>query len=101
MADIMKSFICHMDGLSKAAMADAAAKAMAEHCDKRMEKMHRIFRKIKEKAHDGQGGSVGYALNCLAQIEKLAEIPLHQMRSGAAQMDRQQRVGHSRKRGSL
>lgn len=37
MADILKTFVKHMNGLSKAAVADAAAKAMAEHCDKRIE----------------------------------------------------------------
>lgn len=38
MADIMKQFIRHMDGMAKFRVANAAAKAMAEHCDKRIAK---------------------------------------------------------------
>lgn len=37
MADILKQIVKHMDGVNKAAVADAAAKAMAEHCDGRIE----------------------------------------------------------------
>lgn len=36
MADILKTVVRHMDGVHKAAVADAAAKAMAEHCDRRI-----------------------------------------------------------------
>ena len=46
MTDVFKTFIKHMDGVHKAAVADAAAKAMAEHCDARIEKMRSALRDL-------------------------------------------------------
>lgn len=36
MADPLKQFIKHMDGVNAAKQYDAAARAMAEHCDERI-----------------------------------------------------------------
>lgn len=38
MADIFKQFVRHLDGVNRAAVADAAGKAIAEHCDERIAK---------------------------------------------------------------
>lgn len=43
MADIMKQFIRHMDGTAKFKVANAAAKVMAEHCDKRIAKVRKTI----------------------------------------------------------
>lgn len=58
MADMLRKFIKHMDGLNKAALADTAAKAMAEHCDERMEKARKALSDILE---DCRGCSVNAA----------------------------------------
>ena len=65
-----------MDGINAAREYDAAARAMAEHCDARIEKMQRIIRKIKTCAEDGQNGSAAYALDRLNLIAKYAVIAM-------------------------
>lgn len=39
MTDVLKTLVRHLDGAAKGALADAAAKAMAEHCDNRIRKV--------------------------------------------------------------
>jgi len=48
MADIFKQFIRHMDGVNRAAVADAAGKAIAEHCDKRIDKARKALLDVAE-----------------------------------------------------
>jgi hypothetical protein len=43
MADIMKQFIRHMEGTYKARQSDAAAKAIAKHCDARIAKLRKAI----------------------------------------------------------
>lgn len=45
MADIFKSFVANMNGIRAAAIADAAAKTMAEHCDKRIEAARKAIKR--------------------------------------------------------
>jgi hypothetical protein len=54
----------------------AAAKAMAVHCDKRIERARRHLTKIAEHAKAGQNGSAAYALDRLRQIEKVANLAI-------------------------
>lgn len=53
MPDIFKTFVKHMDGVNKAAVADAAAQAMAEHCDSRIEKAKAALREIIDECQRG------------------------------------------------
>lgn len=57
MADIMKTFIKHMDGVNKAAVADAAARAMAEHCDARITEVANLLR-VAMDDYDSNNGRV-------------------------------------------
>jgi len=63
MADIMKQFIRHMDGMAKFNVANAAAKAMAEHCDKRIEKKDREVARLRKA------------------LQKIADLPLRETRT--------------------
>jgi len=45
MADVMKQILSHMDGMAKFAVADAAAKVMAAHCDKRIAKVRKAIQR--------------------------------------------------------
>lgn len=55
--DMLKQFIRNMDGINKAAVADAAAKAMAEHCDARILAMSAVLR-IALDDYEGTNGKV-------------------------------------------
>lgn len=59
MADIMKKFIGHMEGVHKARVFDAAAKAMAEHCDKRIAKALRALAREEERLLKSSGPAPG------------------------------------------
>lgn len=61
-----------------AEFADGAARAMAEHCDKRIEKMRRVLRKINKYAIAGQNGSANAAVDSLTVIRKLAELAVEE-----------------------
>lgn len=76
MADPMRKFIKHMDGVNAARQYDAAAKMMAEHCDARIEKARRYFTKIAEHVRDAQNGSASYAKDRLIQINRIANLGL-------------------------
>jgi hypothetical protein len=52
MADIFKQFVKHMDGVNKAAVADAASRAMAEHCDQRIDAMKAMLKDILQDCRD-------------------------------------------------
>jgi hypothetical protein len=64
MPDIFKTFIKHMDGVNKAAVADAAAKAMAEHCDARIETLRAAMQQacdlLAERKHGNRARSPGH-----------------------------------------
>lgn len=47
----MKKFIGHMDGVRKAQLYDAAAKAMAEHCDRRIAKVIKVVNREEKYLH--------------------------------------------------
>lgn len=53
MADILKKFTKHMDGINAARQYDAAAKAMAEHCDARIAKAKNALTEIVDECQAG------------------------------------------------
>lgn len=70
MADIFKIFIKHMDGVNRAAVADAAAMAMAEHCDARMKKLQDALIQIRTVCDDNRSKSCdkGMALKFVRHV---------------------------------
>lgn len=57
MADMLRSFVKHMDGINKAAIADAAAKAMAEHCEDRIQKAKTKLAELEAICRECAAGS--------------------------------------------
>lgn len=53
MADVMRKFMKHMDGINAARQYDAAAKAMAEHCDERIAKAKAVLSEIINECETG------------------------------------------------
>ena len=82
MADIFKTFIKHMDGTAKAEVADAAAKAMAEHCDQRIrkgkEKLSELLEEVRECAEEARvEGRKGEARAWRSTASRIAHIRKH------------------------
>ena len=59
MADIFKQFVRHLDGVNKAAVADAAGRAIAEHCDKRIAKAKRAITREEDRLLKACGPAPG------------------------------------------
>jgi len=79
MADIFKTFIKHMDGVNRAAIADAAAMAMAEHCDARIKQMQDALIQIRIVCDDNaprdcdKGKALKFVRQVAAKALKTAE----------------------------